>query len=58
MVVNTDAREPILTLGLGVLWIALMTFAGWYGRGVEPVQYFKVSGQCPVERTQAPNIGR
>jgi hypothetical protein len=34
--INTDARQTIKTLGLFVLWIALMTLAGWYGRGQGP----------------------
>jgi hypothetical protein len=50
--IDTDARQTIKTLGLFVLWIALMTLAGWYGRGQEPGQYSKLSAQCPLESCQ------
>mgnify|MGYP003576674468 CR=1 FL=1 len=56
--IETDARQTIKTLGLFVLWIVLMTLAGWYGRGQEPLQPFNVSAQCSVGDTQAPSIGR
>jgi hypothetical protein len=56
--ISTDAKQMIETLGLFVLWIVLMTLAGWYGRGQAPVQYYNVSAQCPVGTTPAPNVGR
>ena len=37
-----DARQTSKTLGLFVLWIALMTLAGWYGRGQEPGQTYRM----------------
>jgi hypothetical protein len=51
--IDTDARQTMKTLGLFVLWIVIMTLAGWYGRAQEPVQPFKVS--APVGQTQAPS---
>ena len=56
--IDTDARQTITTLDLFVLWIALMTLAGWYGRGQGPGQHSKLSAQCPVGTSQAWNIGR
>jgi hypothetical protein len=56
--INTNAQQTIKTLGLFVLWIALMTLAGWYGRGQEPGQHSKLSAPCPVEQSQPRNIGR
>ena len=44
-----DARHTSKTLGLFVLWIALMTLAGWYGRGQEPGQAYRVPpAQCQI----------
>ena len=56
--VDTDTRQTIKTLGLFVLWIAVMTLAGWYGRGQDPEQYSKLSAQCPVGKLPARSIGK
>jgi hypothetical protein len=58
MKINTEAKQTIKTLGLFVLWVVLMTLAGWYGRGQEPLQYSNVSAECPVGKMQARSIGR
>ena len=56
--INTDAQQTIKTLGLFVLWIAVMTLAGWYGRGQEPEQYSKLSAQCAVGKLPARSTGK